>query len=334
MEYQVKESIPIKNKKMKKSRTLLFIVFLTASVLAESQIPLPPPPPAGSSKISKADSLVNDGDIRGAIAENKKMYSLNPGDTRTAYNYACVLSRGNQTDSAYRYLYISVKSNPATTPLIDPDLLNLREDKRWADFENNLISMLNKKNGNTIKDTEYAKKLWRLQCMDRYCFYEVGIAVRKLGPGSPVVSALRRLQTMINDNNLKELESLLSQKGWPKRSEVGPEAAGAAFFVLQHSNAEAQQKYISMFEKRCRENEASSQQYALMFDRMRMNQDKPQRFGTHSYLDPSKGRTDELYPLEDETKVDEWRKEIGLEPLKDYLVRTGIKYMPAQEIKK
>jgi hypothetical protein len=89
-----------------------------------------------------------------------------------------------------------------------------------------------------------------------------------------------------------------------------------------------------MFEKRCRENEASCQQYALMFDRMRMNQDKPQRFGTHSYLDPSKGRTDELYPLEDETKVDEWRKEIGLEPLKDYLVRTGIKYMPAQEIKK
>ena len=118
--------------------------------------------------------------------------------------------------------------------------------------------------------------------MDQYCFYETGIAARKLGPGSPVVTALRRLQIMINEKNLKELESLLSQKGWPKRSEVGPEAAGAAFFVLQHSNAEAQQKYISMFEKCCRENEGSWQQYALMFDRMRMNQNKPQRYGTHS----------------------------------------------------
>jgi len=165
--------------------------------------------------------------------------------------------------------------------------------------------------------------------MDQYCFYETGIAVRKLGPGSPVVTSLRRLQTMINDNNLKELESLLSQKGWPRRSEVGPEAAGAAFFVLQHSNALAQQKYISMFEKCCRENEGSWQQYALMFDRMRMNQNKPQRFGTHTYLDPRAGSPNELYPLEDDSKVDEWRKEIGLEPLKDYLTRTNIKYQPA-----
>jgi len=318
---------------MKTTRTLLILFLFGLSALAESQLPLPPPPPPpppGSAKISKVDSLVNEGDIQGAITEYKKMYSLNPDDSRTAYNYACVLSRGNQADSAFRYLKLAVKSNPSAAPLTDPDLLTLREDKRWVDFENNLILMINKKNGNAIKDIEYAKSLWRLQCMDRYCFYEVGIAVRKLGPGSPVVTALRRLQTMINDNNLKELESLLSQKGWPRRSEVGPEAAGAAFFVLQHSNAEAQQKYISMFEKSCRENEGSWQHYALMFDRMRMNQNKPQRFGTHTYLDPRAGSPNELYPLEDDSKVEEWRKEIGLEPLRDYLARTGIKYVPSQ----
>lgn len=289
----------------------------------------PPPPPPASGTMSRADSLVNDGDIKGAIEEYKKMYSLNPGDARIAYNYACVLGRGNQIDSAYKILDLAVKSNPSTTPLTDPDLLPLRDEKRWADFENNLISMLNKMNVNAIKDIEYARSLWRLLCMDQYCFYETGIAVRKLGPGSPVVTALRKLQTMINQNNLKELEDLLSKKSWPKRSEVGSEAAGAAFFVLQHSNAVAQEKYISIFEKSCRDNEASWQQYALMFDRMRMNQKKPQRYGTHAYLDPSAGRTDEFYPLEDEIKVDEWRKEIGLEPLKDYLGRTGIKYVPA-----
>jgi len=317
---------------MNTTRTILILFLLGVSALAESQLPLPPPPPPpppGSGGISKADSLVNEGDIQGAIAEYKKMYSLNPDDARTAYNYACVLSRGSQIDSGFRYLNLAVRLNPSATPLTDPDLLNLREDKRWADFENNLIPILNRKNGNAIKDIDYAKSLWRLLCMDQYCFYETGIAARKLGPGSPVVAALRRLQTMINDNNLKELESLLSQKGWPRRSEVGPEAAGAAFFVLQHSNAVAQQKYISMFEECCRENEGNWQQYALMFDRMRMNQNKPQRFGTHTYLDPRAGSPNELYPLEDDSKVDEWRKEIGLEPLKDYLTRTKIKYKPA-----
>jgi len=317
---------------MKTTRTILVLFLLGLSGLAESQLPLPPPPPPpppGSGEINKADSLVNEGDIQGAIAEYKKMYRLNPGDPGTTYNYACVLSRGNQVDSAFRYLSLAVKLNPSTTPLTDPDLLNLREDKRWADFENNLIPMLNLKNGNSIKDIDYAKSLWRLLCMDQFCFYETGIAVRKLGPSSPVVAALRRLQTINNENNLEELGSLLSQKGWPRRSEVGPEAAGAAFFVLQHSNAVAQQKYISMFEKCCRENEGSWQQYALMFDRMRMNQNKPQRFGTHTYLDPNAGSPNELYPLEDDSKVDEWRKEIGLEPLKDYLKRTNIKYLPS-----
>jgi hypothetical protein len=232
------------------------------------------------------------------------------------------------------YLNLSVKSNPTATPLTDPDLLNLREDERWPDFENNLVSMLNINNGNAIRDIDYASSLWKLQCMDQYCFYETGIAARKLGTYSPVVAALRRLQIMINEKNLGELEILLVKNGWPKRSEVGPEAAGAAFFVLQHSNAEAQQKYISMFEECCRENEASWQQYALMFDRMRMNQNRPQRYGTHSYLDPKAGSTNELYPLEDESRVDEWRNEIGLEPLKDYLARRGIKYVPSSAAKK
>jgi len=71
-----------------------------------------------------------------------------------------------------------------------------------------------------------------------------------------------------------------------------------------------------------------------MFDRMRMNQNLPQRFGTHHYLDPAAGKTDELYPLEDETKVDEWRKDIGLEPLNDYLKRANIKYKPSDSSKK
>jgi hypothetical protein len=39
------------------------------------------------------------------------------------------------------------------------------------------------------------------------------------------------------------------------------------------------------------------------------------------------GRQD-LYPLEDEAKVAEWRKELGLEPLEEYLKQFGIVYRP------
>lgn len=320
-------------------RTLKLIssmIFFSQIVFSQlpSPPPPPPPPPPASGNASKADSLYNEGDIREAVVEYKTMYRLNPNDRTTVYNYACAFSREGQIDSALRYLNIAVNIEPFTRPLTDPDLIALREDQRWTDFESSLIKLINKKSRYPIKDVDYAKALWRLQCMDQYCFYETIIAVRKLGSDSPVVSALRRLQKMQNQKNLEELEVLLLEKGWPRISQVGPEAAGAAFFVLQHSNASAQEKFLPMFEKCCRENEADWHQYALMFDRMRINKNLPQRYGTHSNLDNRATGEALLYPMEDETMVDEWRKEIGLEPLKDYLKSANIKYVPSSASKK
>jgi hypothetical protein len=57
---------------------------------------------------------------------------------------------------------------------------------------------------------------------------------------------------------------------------------------------------------------------------MRINQNLPQRYGTHAIMDNRATGEMKLYPLEDETRVDEWRKEKGLEPLNDYLTREGV----------
>lgn len=303
------------------------------SSVAQSQIPPPPPPPppATSNMAARADSLVNEGNIKEAAAEYGRLLRENPENRRMMYNYACVLSIDNQTDSAFRYLYLAQQKEPSAGPLTDPDLMNLRDDSRWKDFENYTLSLIHQRTGSSIQDTVYAKVLWRLLCMDQYSFYETSLAARKLGPASPVVSALRRLQDIKNKNNLSELEALLSEKGWPKRSQVGPEASSAAFFILQHSNAAAQEKYLPMFAACCRENEADWQQYALMFDRMRMNKNLPQRYGTHSRMDNRDTGRAILYPLEDEARVDEFRREIGLEPLQEYLEKANIEYVPSTQ---
>jgi hypothetical protein len=320
--------------KMESKKIILLLSFAFMSIIAESQIPPPPPPPppaAASNISSKADSLINEGNIKAAVAEYKRLVSANPGKNAIIYNYACVLSLDQQTDSAFRYLYLAEEKEPTARAFTDPDLINLREDSRWKDFEDYNIKLINLRTGNSIKDEAYARQLWKMLCLDQYSFYETSLAARKLGPDSPVVSALRKLQNIKNENNLRELEALLSEKGWPKRSQVGPEASSAAFFILQHSNAKAQEKYIAMFEKCCRENEADWRQYALLFDRMRMNQNLPQRYGTHARLDNRQTGRSVLYPLEDEARVDEWRREIGLEPLKEYLIKANIEYVPSTE---
>lgn len=300
------------------------LAILSQAAFSQTPPPPPPPPPPSYGHVSKADSLFNEGNIKESVAEYQKMYRMLPGDRRVVYDYACALSRAGQIDSAFKFLTIAMNIEPDTRALTDPDLLPLRDDPHWTSFENNLIALLTGKSGNQIIDVDYARALWRLQCMDQYCFYETILAVKKLGPDSPVVTALRRLQQMQNQKNLDELGALLNEKGWPKRSQVGNDAAEAAFYVLQHSTASAQEKFLPMFWECCRENEASWQQYALMFDRMRMNMNLPQRYGTHYKLDNRATNERILYPLEDETKVDEWRKQIGLEPLKEYLIRSNI----------
>ena len=200
---------------MKEWKVIFNLGLIVLSSVAESQIPAPPPPPPPPASVitSRADSLVNEGDIKGAVAEYCRLAVANPQNRRILYNYACVLSVDHQADSAFRYLYLAQEIDPMAAALTDPDLINLRDDARWREFEDHTISLINKKTPASIKDTGYARELWRMLCLDQYSFFETGLAVRKLGPGSPVVSALRRLQELKNAGNLRDLEVLISEKG-------------------------------------------------------------------------------------------------------------------------
>jgi len=277
---------------------------------------------------------MNEGNVPEAISEYKKLYRLNPNDKRIAYNYACALSVDNsvirQFDSCFKYLKIAVELDTSLTALTDPNLIPAREDKKWGVFENRLISMLNTKFNSPYKDIEYAKALWKLGAYDQAYFNEIGIAFRKLGMRSSVASALWKLKFMIQEKSQKELEQLVAEKGWPKIGEVGSEAAMAAYLVAMHTNDGSQKKYLPMIWKSCEEKELPWQRYANIYDRCLFNENKPQKYGTHTRFN-EQTRSEELYPLEDETKVDEWRKELGLEPLAEYLAGFNIKYRPKQK---
>jgi tetratricopeptide (TPR) repeat protein len=290
--------------------------------------------PVAPSQRNKADSLMNEGNVPEAIAEYKRLYILNPKDQQIVYNYACALSVDNSViklfDSCFKYLNIAVELDTSVTALTDPTLIPARENKKWDVFENKLISMLNIKYDNPYKDVEYAKALWRLGAYDQAYFNEIGITGRKFGMRSSVSSAIWKLKFMIQEKNQRELEQLVAVKAWPKISEVGRPAAMSAYLVAMHTNDGSQKKYLPMIKQKCEENELPWQRYANIYDRCLFNENKPQKYGTHTRFN-EQTKSEELYPLEDETKVDEWRKELGLEPLAEYLARLNIKFQPKQE---
>lgn len=312
---------------MKYSISLLIVCL---SIFCKPAISQPVAPNQGN----KADSLMNEGNIPEAIEQYKRLYGLNPKDKSIVYNYACALSIDNsvikQFDSCFKYLNIAIELDTSVTALTDPDLIPAREDLKWVAFENRLISMLNIKYNNPYNDIEYAKALLKLGAYDQAYFNEIGIVFRKFGMRSSVASALWRLKFMIQEKNQKELELLVTAKGWPKTEDVGSEAAMSAYLVAIHTNDGSQKKYLPMIKQRCEENELPWQRYANIYDRCLYNENKPQKYGTHTRFN-DQTKSEELYPLEDEAKVDEWRKELGLEPLAEYLARLNIKYQPVKK---
>ena len=202
---------------MRGIKSILIVCISLVSELAFSQ-------PMFTNGRSSSDSLREEGDLTGAIAEFKNIYARNPLNQNNVYNYACALSLDRQFDSCFKYLTIAVGLDTSSASLVDPDFLPVRKDKGWEGFEKKLISM----------------------------------------------------------RNQKELEELIAKKGWPKNSAVGSTAAGAAFYVIQHSDVEKQKKYVPMLKQRCEEKEASWQNYAMLYDRLQMNKNKPQKYGTQT----------------------------------------------------
>lgn len=308
---------------MKPKNIVLTILSLLIVQLAFSQ-------PMMQLKRSVADSLNDEGNSVSASYEYKKMFLKNPNDKNIVYNLACALAVSELIDSSFKYLNIYLRTDTSTMAFTDPDFINIRDDKRWNDFEDKMIVQLNIKFKNPYKDIDYAKALWKLLAYDQAYFKEIGIAGRKTGSNSSVVRSIWRYKFSINEKNLAELESLIAKKGWPKKSDVGSSAAGTAFFVIQHSNPEMQIKYLPTLKKMCEEKEAIWEHYALMYDRAQTSQKKPQRYGSQINYN-EKTNSFELFPLEDESKVDEWRKEIGLGPLSDYVARWNIKFEPSKK---
>lgn len=149
-------------------------------------------------------------------------------------------------------------------------------------------------------------------------------AFRKHGPGSPEVIALAKAQQSINLENLRRLEKIVADGGWPRLSLVGPKAASAAFLIVQHADLATQQRYLLIIRQAVTAGEARASDLALLEDRVLVGQGKKQLYGSQLQSDGRGGW--QFYPIEDDTQVDERRRSVGLPPLAEYARQFGIDY--------
>ncbi|MFC5343496.1 DUF6624 domain-containing protein [Brevundimonas staleyi] len=88
----------------------------------------------------------------------------------------------------------------------------------------------------------------------------------------PVSAVDRRL--------MSKLLKMVPSKGWFLQSVYGRQGAGAAFLIVQHSELEHWRRFVPVLEPLVATGEVEGQSYGLMYDRLAINEGRPQRYGT------------------------------------------------------
>ncbi|MGY1530796.1 DUF6624 domain-containing protein [Luteimonas sp. A649] len=116
----------------------------------------------------------------------------------------------------------------------------------------------------------------------------------------------------VDRENTRYMRTVVANCGWPKRSEVGEQAAKAAWRLTQHADMDPQYQALAaqQLELAVHRGEAEARDLALLVDRNRRLNDQPQVYGMQFQVLP--GDVIRFYDIVNSSQLDERRAEIGL----------------------
>lgn len=122
----------------------------------------------------------------------------------------------------------------------------------------------------------------------------------------------------VDRSNLERLRSILPAGGWFRISVVGEDTARDAWLLVQHADRDvAFQKEMLARMMALPDDEVEPRLIAYLYDRVAMNESRPQRYGTQGRCLAGGGWAP--HELEEPDNVDALRATVGLGPLNDYI---------------
>ena len=119
--------------------------------------------------------------------------------------------------------------------------------------------------------------------------------------------------------NQKTIKEYFKKYGIPTISKDGKNESYYFWLIVQHSDNDVnfQEKVLKKMKYFIKNNDINKSNYAYLYDRVKKNKNQPQRYGTQMIYDST--GTHFPYKLEDEKKLNQYRNEMGLESIEDYL---------------
>lgn len=117
-------------------------------------------------------------------------------------------------------------------------------------------------------------------------------------------------------------EAMFKKYGFLGFDKVGKEGSNHFWLLVQHCDKYPafQRKVLKAMDKEVKKDNANANNYAYLYDRVKVNAGEKQLFGTQvTYEVNTTGRAIPKFGLTDSMHVDQLRKEYDLGPLKEYL---------------
>jgi hypothetical protein len=197
----------------------------------------------------------------------------------------------------------------------DPRFEVLHKDKRWSTLDQKIRNKYSK-----LKYGAYAFMLDSLRYDAQsataeltYMGYSKGL--NALSGYHPELDSVLFEMSPVEDAILEKKQhqhfaafsAMLAKTGWPKKSEFGESACGAAFSMLMNSNNVVESlKWLPVIQKSCEAGETPWIYYASLYDHCNLALGKPQRYLTHE------GSLEKRNWEGDVKSINEWRAKIGL----------------------
>jgi hypothetical protein len=282
--------------------------------------------------IQKADTLFQ----KEHFAESAMAYSnafifnnqhFSQGDR---YNAARAWAKAGQIDSAISNLKLEIEAGFYQLNKLKKEAAfsQIKKQQDWKVILYNVVTNLQAEN-QKLGNFKYIKpKLENILVLDQQFRKDYYSKLLALGPGSKEIKKLLQKTSKTDKQNQKYVSKILDEHGWIDYKIIGFDASSALFLVVQHADSIFQEKYLPFLKQAVKEKKAFGHDLALLEDRVLIRRGQKQVYGSQIQCD-STGKNCWILPIEDERNVDKRRKEVGLQPLADYVKFWNIVYKQA-----
>mgnify|MGYP003530634808 FL=1 len=172
----------------------------------------------------------------------------------------------------------------------------------------------------TTKSTDkLLAEVWNDDQQPRHQLMELTKVVTVEGR-TELIDSLIRVNDIVERNdakNIKVVDKIL-KSGLPQG--LSEESYKTIWIVIDHAPLEKQEQYLPLVEQMATEGYVGVDEYAILYDRVAMGQNRHQRYGSQ-LVQFDNAETMQLYvwPIEDVEKLDSLRSAVGLSSFYNYL---------------